>query len=236
VALVTALFVTPALAVTETETTLQLDGSLLTTHGEFQHRSDAETTVPDDQPSTGSVTPVGPFTGDKSEGFHTQVIGDPFPDCVEDRVFDNLADLCSTGGCAHITPGWQFACVLLPNNTPRLYGSCDGFSIYTFDIPVQKFGGYFASNAPGPPTGTARFYDAGNNLIASSDIAIAPNCTWTWSGWEAAGGPIISRVEVLSNRPDAAFIMMDDMEIDFGEPISVETVSWGKTKAGYRTR
>ena len=76
------------------------------------------------------------------------------------------------------------------------------------------------SNAAGPPSATARFYDAGNNLIASADITIAPNCTWTWSGWEASGGPVISRVEVLSDRPDAAFIMMDDMEIDFGDPIS----------------
>jgi len=232
VALATVLFVTPALA--DTASTLEGDGSVRTTYREFEHTSGTGTPVPPGQQTTGAVSPIGPFVGDKSEGFFTQVIGDPFPVCVEDRVFDNMADLCSSGGCAHITPGWAFDCLLLPHVTPLLYGSCSGFSVYTFDVPVQKFGGYFASNAPGPPSGTARFYDALDQLIDSADITIAPGCAWTWSGWEALA-PIISRVEVVSDSFGGAFIQMDDMEIAFGGPIPVESSPWGRIKAAYRT-
>jgi hypothetical protein len=229
-AIVVLLFVAPALA-EETTTILLGDGSALTIYGEFQHVTPGGPGT-DSEPSTGALTPIGPFTGDESEGFDYQQIGDPFPTCVEDRVFHDNADLCSTGGCAHITPSWGFSCVIFPHDTPRLYGSCDGYSIYTFDSPVQAFGGYFGSNAAGPPNGVARFYDADNVLIDTVDLPIAPNCQWTWGGWEAADA-IIAKVEVESDVFGGAFIMMDDMEINFGDPTPVETTTWGQIKVVY---
>ena len=215
--LLTALFVAPALA-QETTTIIEADGSAHTVSGGFEHIAAAGPPAQNNPPSSpaGTITPIGPFTGDESEGFFTQVIGDPFPVCVEDRVFNDMGDLCSSGGCAHITTGWIFDCQIDPNNTPFLYGSCVGFSIYTFDMPVAKFGGYFGSNAPGPPSGTASFYDADDVLIDTLDITIAPDCEWTWNGWEASGA-VISKVEVISSVFGGAFIQMDDMEIVFGE-------------------
>ncbi|MHC4429509.1 MAG: hypothetical protein ACYS0D_13035 [Planctomycetota bacterium] len=211
-----ALLAAPVLA-EETKTTVETDLSARTVHGAYESIA-PEGPGPEYDPPTspsGTITPVGPFTGEVSEGFDTQILGDPFPPCVEDRVFEDQADLCSSGGCAHITPGWAFFCTILPHDTPRLYGSCSGFSIYTFDTPVTRFGGYFGSNAEGPPTATASFYDPDDNLIATMDVAIAANCAWTWSGWEASG-TTISKVEVVSSVFGGAFVMMDDMEADFG--------------------
>ena len=202
----------------ETTTIIETDGSARTISGALEHIAAEGPPGQNNPPGApaGTIMPIGPFTGDKSEGFFTQVIGDPFPDCVEDRVFDAMGDLCSTGSCAHITPAWTFDCVILPNNTALLYGSCDGFSIYTFDMPVTKFGGYFGSNAPGPPSGTASFYDADDVLIDTVDITIAPGCAWTWSGWEVSG-TTVSKVEIVSDVFGGAFIQMDDMEISFAQ-------------------
>jgi len=215
--LLTALFVAPAIA-QETTTNVETDGSARTISGGFEHIAAEGPPAQDIPPSAaaGTITPIGPFVGDESEGFFKQVIGDPFPTCVEDRVFNDMGDLCSSGGCAHITPSWGFACVIFPHDTPRLYGSCDGFSIYTFDTPVTRFGGYFGSNAPGNPTGVANFYDADNVLIDTVDITIAPNCEWTWSGWEVSGNTV-AKVEVVSDVFGGAFIQMDDMELSFSQ-------------------
>jgi hypothetical protein len=211
-----ALLAAPA-AAQETVTTIVQDGSARTTYGESEHTTPAG---PGPQPPAspmGTITPIGPFAGEKSEGFDTQVIGDPFPACVEDRVFNDQADLCSTGECAHITPGWIFSCTIFPHDTPMLYGSCSGWSVYTFDEPIVRFGGYFGSNASGPPPATASFYDADDNLIGTVDVTIAPNCAWTWGGWELSGSPA-TRVEVVgSDTWGGAFVMMDDMEIVFAD-------------------
>ena len=83
-------------------------------------------------------------------------------------------------------------------------------------MPISRFGGYFGSNAPGPPTATASFFDVGNNLIGTVDVTIAPNCAWTWNGWEVSGTSI-SRVEVVSSDFGGAFVQMDDMEILFAD-------------------
>ncbi len=102
-ALLAALLVAPVLA-EETITNVETDGSARTVFGRFEHTTPAEPAPASGLPrALGTIAPVGPFTGDKSEGFDTQTIGDPFPACVEDRVFNDQADLCSTGGCAHIT-------------------------------------------------------------------------------------------------------------------------------------
>jgi hypothetical protein len=103
---------------------------------------------------------------------------------------------------------------LTASSAPRLFGSCNGFAIYTFDSPVTRFGGYFGSNAPGNPTATAAFYDSADVLIGTMPVTIAPNCGWTWSGWEFEG-TTVAKIEVASNVFGGAYIQMDDMEADF---------------------
>lgn len=214
-----------------TVTVVEEDGSAVTTHDGLEH------TAPEGpgrtrEASTGALTPVGPFVGDKSEGFTTQTTG--ASNCVIERVFDNMADLCSTGGCLIVTDSWAFSCTIVSNNTPRLAGSCNGYSVYTFDMPISAFGGYFGSNAQGPVTGTARFYN-GDLLLDTVDIAIEPGCAWAWSGWEAPDA-IITRVEIESDVFGGAFVQMDDMEVIFGDPTPVIDATWGRIKTKYADR
>ncbi len=161
-------------------------------------------------------TPIGPFTGSESDGFETQQSG-TFDPCIVGRVFNNNGDLCTPGSSgSHITGGWSFMCMIQEHGGARFTGSAGGAYEYTFDSPVSRFGGYFGSNAGPPGGGTANFYDAANNFLGSQVIVAPHDCTWTWNGWQDDSGAGFSRIEVPSNVFGGAFLMMDDMEADFG--------------------
>ncbi|MED6333998.1 MAG: hypothetical protein VYE81_01255 [Planctomycetota bacterium] len=161
-------------------------------------------------------TPIGPFTGTESDGFETQQSGS-FDPCIVGRVFNNNGDLCTPGSSgSHITGGWSFMCTIQEHGGSRFTGSAGGAYEYTFDSPVSRFGGYFGTNAGPPGGGTANFYDAANNFLGSQVIAAPADCTWTWNGWQDDSGAGFSRIEVPSNVFGGAFLMMDDMEADFG--------------------
>ena len=161
-------------------------------------------------------TPIGPFTGTESEGFETQT-SPGFNPCIIGGVFNNNGDLCTPGSSgAHITSGWGFMCTIFPHDGVRFTGSAGGAYEYTFNSPVSRFGGYFGTNAGPPGGGTANFYDAANNFLGSQVIVAPHDCTWTWNGWQDDSGAGFSRIEVPSNVFGGAFLMMDDMEADFG--------------------
>lgn len=158
------------------------------------------------------VTPVGPFTGDESEGFEgTQVI---FKPCVPQRVFNSTADLCTIGGSGtHTTSCWGFFCTICARTGTFFYGSAGGFSEYTFDNPIKSFGGYFGSNAfdvGETPGADVNFYDANGGLIDSVRLKMG-RCDWTWNGWDTQG-PLIAKIDVIGDKFGGAFIDMDDME------------------------
>jgi hypothetical protein len=172
------------------------------------------------------VTAVGPFTGDQSDGFETQVAGQ-FSLCIQGRVFNNNGDLCGPFGNAgmHITGGWGFMCSLPPHSGTRLFGSANGPAEFTFDTDVTAFGGYFATNswAAGNPSNhsvTVEFRDRMGNLIDTETAVVTDNCTYTWNGWSSNTG--IASVRIINSAFGGAFVDLDDMEITMG-PGSIGT-------------
>ena len=166
--------------------------------------------------ASAQITPIGPFVGSQSDGFETQGYGGFFP-CISARVFNNTADLCTPGasGC-NITGGWSFVCQINPSSGGAFFGSAQGYAEYTFDTPVQRFGGQFGVNWS-VGDGTAVFWDAAGNQLASLTITAPPTCTWNWNGWDAGSGPLIKRVSIYGPVTfGGPFMMMDDMQIDGG--------------------
>jgi hypothetical protein len=171
-------------------------------------------------PASAQVTPTGPFSGQLHENFENQPGHSGFQPCVVGRVFSNNGDLCtpSASGC-NITSGWGFQCGLAPHSTSHLFGSAQGYAEYSFDSPAQRFGGYFANNSFDPSGGTAVFWDANNNQLASLAINAPNNCQWNWNGWDAGSGPLIKRVSIYGPpQYGGPFMMMDDMELDTSGP------------------
>jgi hypothetical protein len=166
--------------------------------------------------ASAQVTTIGPFTGAQSEGFENgpQVI---FLPCVPQRVFNNTADLCTPGnsGC-HTTSGWGFYCSIYPHSGARLFGSAGGYAEYTFDTPVQRFGGYFGNHTPDPSFGTVILFDVNNNQLFSGPINTPNDCIWHWGGWDAGttGGKIKRAAIYGAPQFGGGFELMDDMEYD----------------------
>jgi hypothetical protein len=165
--------------------------------------------------ASAQVTPIGPFTGADSESFETQS-GTVFTPCVLGRVFNNKADLCTPGysGCL-IASSWAFFCTIHPQSGGRFFGSAGGFAEYTFDTPAQRFGGYFGTNF-NISNATARFYDAGGNLLDTLIVTVPADCTWTWNGWDAGSGPKIKRVQIIGMEYFEGRVDMDSLELDSG--------------------
>jgi hypothetical protein len=163
--------------------------------------------------ASAQVVPIGPFTGSASEGFENSVAFQ-FNPCISPRPFNNTADLCTPGfSGAHVTSSWSFFCLLPPHSGNRLYGSADGPSQWTFDVPARRFGGYFATNSNAADA-TVQFFDVTGNLIDTEIANVPATCTWTWNGWESSSANIQS-VKIIGNSfNQGAFIMMDDMEYD----------------------
>jgi len=166
------------------------------------------------------VTPIGPFVGDESDGFETQVAGQ-FDLCIQGRMFNNNGDLCSPTGQAtmHITGGWGFMCSIPPNSGTRLFGSAGGPAQFQFDTDVTSFGGYFGTNSwaagnPGNDFVTVEFRDRAGNLIDSETAVVTANCTYTWNGWSSNTG--IATVTVINSAFGGGFVDLDDMEISMG--------------------
>jgi len=166
-------------------------------------------------PAAAQVTPIAPFAGHAADDFETQTPGVAGA-CVEGRVFQDQANLCTPlNNGATIATSWTFLCTLLPRRGEQFYGSSEGRSVYRFDRRVRRFGGFFASNAPGGVV-TVRFIDSGGSVIDEVTANVPSDCTWRWNGWEAPEA-IIKRVQVESSANEGAFVMMDDMRIDFAE-------------------
>ena len=167
------------------------------------------------------VSPVGPFTGTHSEDFNDQNNPSSFDTCLPDRVFDDLADLCTFGDDPDPSLAFTLgqACSMQPFEGAKQYWSnCPNEII--FDKPPARFGGYFAT-VSGTANGTARFYDTGDNLVSTQTITYPGLCTWTWNGWSFAGP--IGRIELEGGfyliKGDPYYTMsIDSMEVDFAGP------------------
>ena len=166
--------------------------------------------------ATAQVVPIAsPFGGHAAEGFETQAPG-ASSNCIDERVFMDQANLCTPlNNGATIATSWSFLCTLLPRRGQQFYGSTEGRSVYRFDRRVKRFGGFFASNAPAGVV-TVRFIDSGGGVIDEVTASVANDCSWRWNGWEAPDA-IIKRVQIEHSEHGGAFVMMDDMRVDFAE-------------------
>jgi hypothetical protein len=168
---------------------------------------------------TAQVTPIGPFTGTRQEGFQNIGLWPPAGPCtfcpsIPD-AFGGIATLAHPTGAAniHITGGWGFVCSIGANLTPRLAASTGGAFDYVFNpgAGAYKFGGYFGTNA-GVAGGTIEFYDASNTMIGSDILTHQADCQWVWHGWEFSVA--VERIRVIGNYSGGGYVMMDDMEYD----------------------
>jgi hypothetical protein len=177
-------------------------------------------------------TPIGPFTGQHSEGFETYGLV-LFTPCMPSGVFNGTAQLCTptSSGC-HTTGGWSFMCQIGTHSGGWLFGSAGGHVEFTFPQPAFQFGGYFGSHS-GSPDATVNFYDAGNNLLGSVTAGIPADCQYYWNGWSTTVG--FSRIEVIGNNPfGGGFVIMDDLEVDYsgGAPTPTVYCTAGTTTSG----
>lgn len=164
-------------------------------------------------PSAAQMMPIAPFTGTQSEGFETQNYSGASM-CITDRVFSNTADFCTPGG-DHVllSSAWSFSCLLQEHSGSRFVGSAGGPVEITFDTPITRFGGYFATNS-GTPDATANFYDDQDVLISSEVISYSGDCLWNWNGWQVPSSTTVGRIEIIGNHGSGGFVHMDDLEAD----------------------
>ena len=166
--------------------------------------------------ASAQIVPIGPFTGQQSEGFETQPVG-TFSNCIINRVFNNTADMCDSTapiGATLITSGWGYICQIGPNSGTYFSATTNGAADWTFDTAATKFGGMFGTNC-GVPNATVEFYDSTLTLISSQAAVFPANCGWTWLGWQVTGGPAIKRVRIIGHVNQGAYVMMDDMQVDY---------------------
>jgi hypothetical protein len=162
------------------------------------------------------IVPIGPFTGQHSEGFETQPAG-AFSDCVVGRVFSNTADMCDSTapiGAIIITTSSGFMCQMFPNSGTKFAFTTNGAADWTFDTPATRFGGMLGTNS-GLPNATVEFYDSNFSLISSTTAVFPSDCAWHWFGWQVAGGPPVKRVRIIGNINQGAYVHMDDMQVDY---------------------
>jgi len=179
--------------------------------------------------ASAQVTPIGPFSGQFQENFENHPHSG-FQPCVGGRVFSNNGDLCTPGnsGCT-VSGTWFSFCTLLPHGGSYQCGSVAGYIEYTFDNPVQRFGGFFASNSNDPGNGTAIFWDAHGNQLASLAITATNDCTWNWNGWDVGSGAPIKRISIYGPPSfDGRFMVMDDMELDLTPPPGIDLCQPGQ--------
>lgn len=131
-----------------------------------------------------AVTPVGPFVGDLSENFENIAPPGSFPGQIfggNALMRDTLAGdpvitfVLSNG----ITGDSLFA-----YDGAYMGLSPTGWTRFTFDTPIYRFGGYFAHLYIDPPPGTISFFDERGGLLET--LTHAPQYgTWNWFGWES---------------------------------------------------
>ncbi len=155
------------------------------------------------------ITPVDEFMGDMWEGFENVDTPGAHPGPItilggHGTVHDTLTQMIV------FTYAWSGpAGDVLPYNGNLFEGTIAGPLVYTFDVPVTQFGGYFTT--PGTiPDGTVTFRDAAGEIIDTVSMTLTP-VQWAWQGW-ASVVPIHS-VEILSNNIPTCSTLCDDIMI-----------------------
>jgi len=162
------------------------------------------------------VSAIGPFTGSHSEDFEGQAPQKNVV-CIQERIFDDRADLCSAfgNGCS-ILDASSAPAGLKPLSGTQLFHA-DIVVDVIFDRPVRRFGGWFAS--PWVTEGTAMFFDEAGVMIASEPFSITPcaalGCPWVWNGWDLGSGPPATVIRLDTATATGGHFELEDLELDF---------------------
>jgi hypothetical protein len=158
------------------------------------------------------IVAVGPFTGPHTEGFETQpALRDTLYECLPGRIFANTADICDPETHSLIIPQfWSLFCTASPHQGSRYILSLESPVEITFDNPVTRFGGFFATVGSGEG-GTVEFRDALGVMVGSAALT-TNDCTYLWNGWESPAP--FSRVRIIGDSAfsDGGYVHMDDLE------------------------
>lgn len=129
------------------------------------------------------VTSIGEFTGDAIETFEAIGPANPYPGGIDifggQGAFDD-----------NFTDPWITANLSDSDNTLFAYDGAfmglapTGWTLFTFDTPVVKFGGFFAHLSQGDPTGSVTFLDEQGGTIDAVGVTLLYN-EWSWFGWES---------------------------------------------------
>jgi hypothetical protein len=161
--------------------------------------------------------PIGPFTGQYSEGFETYGLV-LFTPCMPSGVFSATAQMCTPAGSGcHTTGGWGFMCSIGTHSGGWLFGSAGQWVQFDFTGSagdVAQFGGYMGTNS-GNADATIDFLDANDNLLASTLANVPADCSWNWNGWNCPAGT--RKINVTGLNPfGGGYIQMDDLEVNYG--------------------
>jgi hypothetical protein len=136
--------------------------------------------------------------------------------CLTGGVFQGVGQLCAT--TAVISTSNAFACTITARTGGRMFHSTFSGATFTFEKPIQRFGGYFGANHGGNPGADVEFYDESGNLIDSVLADFPADCAWHWGGWES---PVPIGTIVIMGRGAPGFagqIQMDDLVADHELP------------------
>ncbi len=159
----------------------------------------------------GDVTPtVTEGFEDFSYGYHS----DPL------SVFDGLATITGESGNGVIVArSWHYNGVVTPHAEAKFIGSPGQPVRYRFSMPMNYFGGYFATNSD-TADGFIDFFDEEGALIASEALtasrAMDDGTPWDWNGF-FLDSPF-SEAVVRGNSETGGFVMQDSLEVRVAVP------------------
>jgi hypothetical protein len=156
------------------------------------------------------VTPIGEFVGDATETFEN--IGPP--GTFSGAIFGGDALM------QDVLAGNPVITFNLSDGVNNLFAydgtfmglSPTGWTSFTFDTPVVKFGGFFAHLTSSNPTSSISFFDETGGLIEAQTLSVVYN-EWNWFGWES-DTPIGSIVINIAETPGATGVY-DNLQITY---------------------
>ncbi|MCO4747015.1 MAG: hypothetical protein KC912_19615, partial [Proteobacteria bacterium] len=154
-------------------------------------------------PAMAQVSPIEAFSGEYSEGFETQGATTAAVTCISPTLGGH-ATVCSPNaavGGMNVRRDWYLTCLQDAHGGDYQAASNDSWVEVTFDIPMQRFGGYFGTHANDGDVSLI-FFDRFDNELGRvvetfTDLdGSGDNCDWQWVGGETPGNEGIWKVRI----------------------------------------
>lgn len=160
------------------------------------------------------VQPVGPFEGERFEGFES--FGILFENEIDFFEGDVTVGSTFPGPAVFVLSQSNLGGVIVTPHTGNRLMGVGAAAIWDFHMPIERFGAYFATNN-GFADATIDFFDTDLNLVATLEATVPGNDqSWAWNGWTF--DVPIARIKVTGHNPSGGFIDYDDVTLTFGSP------------------